>query len=66
VPRTIFFTFRFAEPRGYMRFFVGLVVARFFRAVRFAFFRSSFANVFVFAIFSLRWNKNSWELTAES
>ncbi len=51
-PRTIFFTLRLADPRAYVRFFSGLVVARFFRAVRFAFFRSSFDIAFVLAMSS--------------
>ena len=50
MPRTIFFTLRLAEPRAYVRFFSGLAVARFFRAVRLAFFRSSFASAFVLAM----------------
>jgi hypothetical protein len=46
VPRTSFFTLRLAEPRGTVRF--GLGVA-FLRAVRFAFLRSSLLSDFVFA-----------------
>jgi hypothetical protein len=38
---------RFVEPRGVVRFGFGVA---FFRAVRFAFLRSSFARAFVFGI----------------
>jgi len=47
VPRTIFFTMRFVDPRGVVRFAFG---AAFLRAVRFAFLRSSLLSAFVFAI----------------
>ena len=54
VPRTIFFIFRFAEPRGTVRFALG---AAFLRAVRFAFLRSSLLSDFVFAIeFQSEWD----------
>ena len=49
-PRTNFFTLRFAEPRAYSRFFSGLSVLLFFRAVRFVFLRSSLLKLLVFAI----------------
>jgi hypothetical protein len=49
-PRTIFFTFRFCDPRAYSRGFNGWSVLRFFRAVRFAFLRSSLLSVAVFAM----------------
>jgi len=49
-PRVIFFTFFFFSPRAPVRFgFAGA----FLRAVRFNFLRSSFDNVFVFAMISL-------------
>ncbi len=47
VPRAIFFTLRFWEPRGVVRLAFG---AAFLRAARFAFFRSSLLSDFVFAI----------------
>ena len=47
VPRANFLTLRFCEPRAYSRAFLG---ACFLRDVRFAFFRSSLLNAFVFAI----------------
>ena len=47
VPRTIFFTLRFAEPRAYSRGFLG---ACFLRAVRLACLRASFSSFLVFAI----------------
>ena len=43
-PRTNFFTFFFCEPRGVVRLALG---AAFFRAVRFAFFRSSLSSIFL-------------------
>jgi hypothetical protein len=49
-PRTIFFTFCFFDPRAYSRGFCGLSVLRFFRAVRFAFLRSSLLSAVVFAM----------------
>lgn len=49
VPRTIFFTLRFKEPRGAVRFaFAGA----FLRAARFAFLRSSLLSDLVFAMSS--------------
>jgi hypothetical protein len=50
VPRTIFFTLRFAEPRAYSRGFSGLSAFFFLRTARFAFFRSSLLKVLVFAM----------------
>jgi hypothetical protein len=47
VPRTIFLTLRFMEPRAAVRLAFG---AAFLRAVRRAFLRSSLLNFFVFAI----------------
>ena len=47
MPRAIFFTLRFWEPRGVVRFALGVA---FFRAARFAFLRSSLLSDFVFAI----------------
>ena len=47
VPRTIFFTLRFAEPRGTVRLAFG---AAFLRAARLAFLRSSLLSAFVFAM----------------
>lgn len=47
MPRTIFFTLRFAEPRGVVRLALG---AAFFLAARFAFLRSSLLSDVVFAI----------------
>ena len=47
VPRAIFFTLRFWEPRGVVRLALG---AAFLRAARFAFLRSSLLSDFVFAI----------------
>jgi hypothetical protein len=47
VPRTIFFTLRFREPRGAVRFALGVA---FLRAARLAFLRSSLLSDFVFAI----------------
>ena len=54
VPRTIFLTLRFADPRAYSRAFSGFSVFRVFRAPRRAFFRSSLLKVFVLAINSFR------------
>ncbi len=51
VPRANFFTLRLAEPRAYSRGFRGFSVARFLRAVRFDFLRSSLLSAFVFAIY---------------
>jgi hypothetical protein len=50
VPRTSFFTLRFAEPRAYSRGLSGVSVAFFLRAVRFAFLRSSLVSFLVFAM----------------
>lgn len=47
VPRAIFFTLRFNEPRGAVRLALG---AAFLRAARLAFLRSSLLSDFVFAI----------------
>jgi len=47
VPRTIFFTLRFIEPRAAVRLPLG---AAFLRDARRAFLRSSLLNFFVFAI----------------
>ena len=47
VPRAIFFILRFAEPRGTVRFALGVA---FLRAARFDFLRSSLLSDFVFAI----------------
>ena len=49
-PRTIFLTFAFFDPRAYSRGFNGFAVLRFFRAVRFAFLRSSLLSAVVFAM----------------
>src|SRR5215831_2042823 len=49
-PRASFLTFGFFDPRGYSRGFSGLSALRFFRAVRFAFLRSSLLNFVVFAM----------------
>jgi hypothetical protein len=50
VPRTIFFTLRFAEPRAYSRGLSGLSVFFFLRTARFAFLRSTLVSFFVFAM----------------
>src|SRR5437868_1911916 len=50
VPRVIFFTLRFSEPRGAVRLALG---AAFLRAARRAFLRSSFFNFLVLAMNSL-------------
>ena len=50
VPRTSFFTLRFAEPRAYSRGLSGLSVLRFLRTVRLAFLRSSLLSALVFAM----------------
>ena len=42
--------FAFAEPRAYSRFFSGLSVLLFLRAVRLVFLRSSLLKLLVFAI----------------
>jgi hypothetical protein len=47
VPRAIFLTFCFCDPRAYSRGFLG---ASFLRDARFAFLRSSLLNALVFAI----------------
>src|SRR5882724_4392500 len=52
VPRTSFFTLLFLEPRAYSRGLSGFSVARFLRAVRLAFLRSSLLNFLVFAMTS--------------
>jgi hypothetical protein len=49
-PRAIFFTLRFAEPRGTVRLAFG---AAFFRAARFAFLRSSLLSFLVLAMNAL-------------
>jgi len=49
-PRTIFFTFRFFEPRAYSRGFKGFSAFTFLRAARLAFLRSSLLSFFVFAM----------------
>ncbi len=48
VPRAIFFTLGFLEPRAYSRGFLG---ACFLRDVRFDFLRSSLLNALVFAMY---------------
>ena len=50
VPRTIFFTLRFADPRAYSRGFNGFSVFFFLRTARLAFLRSSLVNLLVFAM----------------
>ena len=49
-PRASFLTFCFFDPRAYSRGFNGCSVARFLRAVRFAFLRSSLLRVDVLAM----------------
>src|SRR4051794_6590171 len=51
VPRTIFFTLRFAEPRGVVRLPSGLVLSAFLRAVRLAFLRSTLSVIVLVFIF---------------
>ena len=57
-PRLNFFTFFFADPRAPVRLPLG---AAFLRAARFAFFRSSVANFFVFAIIPFLALITPWE-----
>jgi hypothetical protein len=58
VPRTSFFTLRFAEPRAYSRGLSGVSVAFFLRAVRFAFLRSTLLSFLVFAMNPFQIEKN--------
>ena len=50
VPRASFFTLLFFEPRAYSRGFSGVSMARFLRAARLAFLRSSLLSFLVFAM----------------
>ena len=55
MPRAIFFTLRFKDPRGAVRFAFG---AAFLRAARLTFLRSSLLSDFVFAMGELMVNEN--------
>jgi hypothetical protein len=50
VPRTIFFTLRFFDPRAYSLGFRGFSVFTFLRDARLDFLRSSLVSFFVFAM----------------